>query len=86
LANQGQAASNNVTGNLLSSAQQQGQDYQNAAAATASGYVGGANAYGSALNGIGGNLSNLALLSTLSGYGKGGMNSVPTAGMDMYGG
>lgn len=63
LASQGQQASNNVTSNLLNSAQQQGQDYQNAGAATASGYVGGANAYGGALNGIGNNISNFALLS-----------------------
>lgn len=69
LANQGQSASNNVTSNLLTSAQQQGQDYQNAGAATASGYVGAGNAYSGALSGIGGNLSNLALLSQLGGSG-----------------
>lgn len=71
LATQGQNASNNVTSNLLGTAQQQGQDYQNAGAATASGYVGSGNAYGSALNGIGSNISNLGLLSQLQ-RGSGG--------------
>lgn len=65
LANQGQSASNNVTSNLLTSAQQQGQDAQNAGAATASGYINSANAYGGALNNIGNNVTNLALLSQL---------------------
>jgi hypothetical protein len=57
LAGQGQNASNNVT--------------SNAGAATASGYVGGANAYGSALNGIGSNISNLGLLSQMGSMGGG---------------
>jgi hypothetical protein len=82
LAQQGQSASNNVTSNLLTTGQQQGQDYQNAGAASASGYVGAANSYGGALNGIGNNISNLGLLNQLgsaSGYG-----SVPSASMAMY--
>jgi hypothetical protein len=66
---QGQAASNNVSSNLLNSAAQQGQQYNNAAAATASGYVGGANAWSNGINGATNNLSNLALISTLN---KGG--------------
>src|SRR6185312_3248120 len=65
LANQGQSASNNVTSNLLNTATQRGQDYQNAGAATASGYINSANAYGGALNNIGNNVTNLALLSQL---------------------
>jgi hypothetical protein len=60
-----------VTGNLLSSAAQQGQQYNNAAAATASGYVGGANAWSNGINGATNNLSNLALISQL---GKSGGN------------
>ncbi|WP_348269755.1 hypothetical protein P8936_16530 [Edaphobacter paludis] len=86
LANQGQSASNNVSSNLLTTGAQQGQDLQNAGAATASGYVGAANAYSGALNGIGNNLSNLGLLSQLgsaSGYGS-GMSTVPGASMSMY--
>src|SRR6185503_20006566 len=74
LANQGQSASNNVTNNLLTTGQQLGQDYQNAGAATASGYVGGANAYGSALNGIGSNVTNLALLNNLRTPSGGSLN------------
>jgi hypothetical protein len=75
LANQGQAASNNVTGNLLTSAQQQGQQINNAGAATASGYIGQGNAWGGALNGIGNNLMNLALLKQFGAGGSGGGNS-----------
>jgi hypothetical protein len=67
LGQQGQAASNNVTGNLLSSAAQQGQQINNAGAATASGYVGQGNAWGGALGGISNNLTNLALISSLNG-------------------
>lgn len=71
LAGQGQAASNNVTNNLLTSAQQQAQQINNAGAATASGYVGQANAWNGALGSIGGNLTNLYALNQLgssSGY------------------
>lgn len=69
LGNLGQQASNNVTNNDLSTGQIVGQDYQNAGAANASGIVGSANAWGGAVNGIGSNLSNLALLSQLGGGG-----------------
>lgn len=62
LGQQGQAASNNVTSNLLTSAQQQGQQLNNAGAATASGYVGAANSWNNGLSGISNNLTNLALL------------------------
>jgi hypothetical protein len=67
LANQGQNASNNVTSNLLGTAQNMGQQYNNAAAATASGYVGQGNAWSQGINGISGSLTNLALLSKLNG-------------------
>jgi hypothetical protein len=65
LANTGANAANSEANTVTGAANQQGQDYQNAGAATASGYVGGANAYGSAINGIGNNISNLGLLSQL---------------------
>lgn len=61
----GQSAANNVGNILLTSGAQQGQNINNAAAARASGYVGGANAYGGALSGIGSNISNTLLLQQL---------------------
>lgn len=64
----GNQASNNVSNNLLSTGQMMGQDYQNAAAANASGYIGSANAWGGALGGLSGNVSNLMLMKML--YGK----------------
>ncbi len=42
-----------------------GQDTQNAAAATASGYIGSANAWGGALGGVGSNATQLLLLNNL---------------------
>jgi len=81
----GQGASNNVTSNLLGTAQAQGQDYQNAAAANASGVVGQANAYGGALSGATSNLSQLALLSQLYGGGGGaGITSADALGDSEY--
>lgn len=82
LANQGQAASNNVTSNLLTSAQQQGQQINNAGAATASGYIGQGNAWSNGLTSTVGNLTNLKLLSGLKN--TTGMNTVPTPTMAMY--
>lgn len=75
LAGAGQAASNNVTSNLLGTAQQIGQQTNNAGAATASGYVGGGNAISNGLSGAGNNISNLALLNSMSGYGGAGANA-----------
>jgi hypothetical protein len=77
LANQGQNASNNVTSNLLNTAQGVGQQGNNAAAATASGYVGSANAWNQGLSGIGNNMTNFALMNSMSGYG-GGLSKPPT--------
>jgi hypothetical protein len=57
LATEGQAASNNVTSNLLGTAAAQGQDYTNAGNATASGYINSANAYGGGLQGATGILN-----------------------------
>jgi hypothetical protein len=82
----GQSAAGNVANISLTSGAQQGQDIQNAAAATASGYVGGANAWAGALGGGTNNLSNLLLLNKLGGFGGGGvtggidLNSVPNSG------
>lgn len=67
----GQNFANSASTNLLNSAAQQGQQLNNAAAATASGYVGGANAYGGALSGMTGNFSNLASLYALLNQGGG---------------
>lgn len=52
LGQEGQAAANNISNTMLTSGAQQGQDIQNAAAARASGYVGGANAWSSGLGSL----------------------------------
>jgi hypothetical protein len=49
LGQSGQAAANNISNTLLTSGQQIGQNMNNAAAATASGYVGAGNAWGGAV-------------------------------------
>lgn len=63
----GQAAASNVGNISLTAGAQQGQDIQNAAAAQASGYVGGANAFSSALGGTGSNIANLLMLQQILG-------------------
>ena len=68
-----QAANTNANINLTTGAQQ-GQDIQNAGAATASGYAGGANALGAGVSGLAGQLS---LMQLLNGGGGGGSNYVP---------
>lgn len=78
LSDSGAAAAGNIGKILLTTGAQQGQQANNAAAATASGYVGQANAYGGALSGIGGNLSQYALLSSL--LNPGTVSSNPGAG------
>ena len=50
---EGQAAANNVSSTYLTTGAQQGQDIQNAAAATASGYAGASNAASGAITNIG---------------------------------
>ena len=69
----GQSASNNVSSNLLNTAAGMGQQYNNAAAANASGTVGAANAWSGALGGTTNNLSQLAMLQQLFGAGSGGL-------------
>lgn len=67
-----------VSNTSLGAGQQIGQSLQNAGAATASGYVGAANAYGGALNNLGNEASTLALLQGL----KSGSNQNPSWGSD----
>lgn len=66
LGSEGTSAANTVANIDLTTGAQQGQDIQNAAAAEASGYVGSANAWGSALGGSTNNLTSLLLLSQLN--------------------
>ena len=80
LSTAGQNASNNVSSNLLGTAANMGQAYQNAGAANASGIAGSANAWGGALGGIGGNLSNLYMLQQLQGLGGSGGSYGSTSG------
>lgn len=82
LGQEGQQAAQNVGNISLTAGAQQGQDIQNAAAATASGYVGGANAWGGALGNSTNSMANLMMMNQLFG-GSGGAN--PTSGMDLGG-
>lgn len=77
LANLGTEMSGQVGSNLLGTANAMGQQYNNAAAANASGMVGAANAYGGAINGATGGLMNLMLMRQLMGGGGGGVPQVP---------
>lgn len=72
---QGQAASQNIANINSSAGQQIGQSLQNAGAATASGYVGTANAFGGGLS----NISQLMMLKNqgLLGGGSSGGSGVP---------
>ena len=81
LGQQGQAAASNTGNIFLTAGQQQAQDIQNQAAATASGYVGAGNAASSGL----GNLSQYALLQNLLNgqNGNAAINNVNTSGQDM---
>lgn len=62
LGSEGSAAAGNVSSTLLTSGQQIGQQLNNAGAATASGYIGGANALTSGISGISGYLQLQQLL------------------------
>ena len=72
LGQEGQAAAQNVGNIDLTTGAQQGQQLNNAAAATASGYVGGANAWAGGLSGSTGSLTQAYLLNNLLGQGGGG--------------
>jgi len=88
----GQSAANNMGNILLTSGQQIGNDYNNAAAARASGYIGQANAYGNMFSGLGNAASTYAMLNSMGGGGGGdvvnasagfdpSMFNVPTSGV-----
>lgn len=84
---QGQNTANQESNIDLTTGAQQGQDIQNAGAATASGIVGSANAYSSGLTGASGQLTNLALLNSLNNSGansniRGFQNNFDVAGQD----
>jgi len=72
LGQEGQMAASDVGSIDLTSGAQQGQDIQNAAAAQASGYIGGANAYSGALSSGANNIMNLLMLQNMLGGGGGG--------------
>jgi len=74
----GQNFANSAQSNLLNTATNMGNAYQNAGNANASGMLNSAGAWGGALNGIGGDLSNLYMLQqmqNMGGYGGGGVGS-----------
>lgn len=81
LGSEGQAAAQNEGNISLATGAQQGQDLQNAAAATASGYVGSANAWSGALGGSTNNLMNYALMSQVLGQNPGSSSPYLTNGM-----
>jgi hypothetical protein len=78
LGTQGNQTASNISNTLLTSGQQIGNDVNNAAAARASGYVGGANAWNGAFGGI----NNLALLAALN---NGGGSTDPYGAPTNYG-
>lgn len=81
----GQSASNNVTGNLLQTGQEVAGQYNNQAAANASGYAARGNIWGSTASGIGNGLSNLAMMNQMGGNAQyGGQLSMPAPGSMSY--
>lgn len=72
LGTEGQAAASNAGNIDINLGAQEGQDYQNAAAAEASGYIGSANAWSGALGGGSNSLMQMMLLSQLGGSGGSG--------------
>jgi hypothetical protein len=80
LGSEGQAAANTDANIDLTTGAQQGQDLTNAAAATASGYVGGANAWSGALGGSTNSITNLLLMQQLLGNGGSTNSYVPGGG------
>jgi hypothetical protein len=77
----GITAAGNAANIGLTSAGQIGQQYNNAGAANASGYINSANAINGAIGGAGNSLSTLAMLRMLQGAGGGGSSS---GGMGVY--
>lgn len=77
LSSAGLATANNIAGINANAGQQIGQNINNAGAANASGYIGGANAINGGITGLSSSLNNLALLQALQ---AGGGASNPAAG------
>lgn len=86
MANQGQAAANNTSNIDLTTGAQQGQQINNAGAATASGIVGSSNAWSNGISNTTNNLSNLAMLHSMSGYSGGSGGSSGLSGWQPGGG
>jgi hypothetical protein len=72
LGNQGIASAGQVANTLTDTGRELGADAQNAAAATASGYIGSANAWGSGITGATNSLSQMMMLYKLMNAGGGG--------------
>lgn len=79
---QGQAGANNISNLLMTSGEQQAQGINNSAAARASGYAGGANAWSGVPAGIGNSLAGLMNPQSQSNYGMTStqMSSLPNQG------
>ena len=75
LNSQGLQSTGQMANTLNSTGQQISQQNTNAAAATASGYVGAANAYGGAASGVGNSLSQMLMLNSLYGGSGSSANS-----------
>jgi hypothetical protein len=85
LGSQGQASANTAANIDLTTGAQQGQDIQNAGAATASGYAGIANAANSGISGASNSLQQTLLLQQLLGGGSGsGLTSADVSGAGMF--
>lgn len=82
LSGAGQSAAGNVGNILLTAGGQMGQNINNAGAARASGYVGGANAWSGALGNIGSNIGQLMTLNQLLNNGGGGTPNYSAWGGD----
>ena len=78
LGSQGLQSAGQMANTLTNTGQQVAQQGNNAAAATASGYVGAANAFSNMANGLGGSLSNMMLLEQLLSGGNNGLPGSPT--------
>jgi hypothetical protein len=76
LGTQGLQSSGQIANTLMNTGQQIGQQYNNAAAATASGYMGQGNAWAGGLSGATNNLSQMMMLKQLMQNGSNGGNTV----------
>ena len=85
LSSAGQNEAGQVANTLSNTGQQVGQNMNNAAAATASGYIGSANAWGGALNNSGNSLMQMMMLNQMFGN-QGSSSSVTNDVNDMFNG